>query len=352
MAKYIFVSCGKSKQGYSCHASEMYTGALFKKSLEYAASLNPNEIFILSAKYGLLELTTVIEPYEKTLNKMSVSDCHSWAEKVLNTLREKVNFNDDEFVFLAGKKYQENLIPQMKNVLLPLDGLTFGRQLQWLSNQQRSTNLCEKSACQCIHDHVTQLPPMDKSALDACSISNGLYFIYEKHERSHGRDRIVRIGTHTGDGNLIKRIFEHTFTPNKDRSIFRKHIGRCILAKRNDPFLKQWELDLTSKVAREDSENNIDLKMLANVESEVTDNVNTNLSFRIFEVKDKWHRLSAEAALLSTIAACSDCGASKHWLGNSHPRKNIGQAGLWNVQGLNGESLSVDEVNDFFEVNP
>ena len=109
---------------------------------------------------------------------------------------------------------------------------------------------------------------------------------------------------------------------------------------------------MTSKVAREDSENNIDLKMLANVESEVTDNVNTNLSFRIFEVKDKWHRLSAEAALLSTIAACSDCGASKHWLGNSHPRKNIGQAGLWNVQGLNGESLSVDEVNDFFEVNP
>ncbi|MSP93707.1 MAG: hypothetical protein EXR00_00415 [Alphaproteobacteria bacterium] len=39
-------------------------------------------------------------------------------------------------------------------------------------------------------------------------------------------------------------------TPNKDRSIFRKHVGRCLLAKSGDPLLAQWEIDLTTKASR------------------------------------------------------------------------------------------------------
>ena len=37
---------------------------------------------------------------------------------------------------------------------------------------------------------------------------------------------------------ILKRLNEHLFTPNKDRSIFRKHVGRCLLVQRNDLFLK------------------------------------------------------------------------------------------------------------------
>lgn len=36
-----------------------------------------------------------------------------------------------------------------------------------------------------------------------------------------------------------------------ERSIFRKNIGRCLLNKRKDPFLKLWEIDLTPKAARD-----------------------------------------------------------------------------------------------------
>lgn len=52
-------------------AKDMYVSDLFKKSLEYARRLNPAKIYILSAKYGLLELDDMIEPYEITLNEMS-----------------------------------------------------------------------------------------------------------------------------------------------------------------------------------------------------------------------------------------------------------------------------------------
>lgn len=66
----VFLSCVKTKQDHRCRADEMYISPLFKLSLRYAQSLNPRKIFILSAKYGLLELNDIIDPYELTLNHM------------------------------------------------------------------------------------------------------------------------------------------------------------------------------------------------------------------------------------------------------------------------------------------
>jgi hypothetical protein len=62
--------------------------------------------------------------------------------------------------------------------------------------------------------------------------------------------RIVRIGTHTGANQLCSRLKQHFLNEMKDRSIFRKNIGRCLLKQANDPFLEFWELDLTSHAAR------------------------------------------------------------------------------------------------------
>ena len=38
--------------------------------------------FILSAKYGIVDPEQMIEPYEKTLNKMGVADQRDWAERM------------------------------------------------------------------------------------------------------------------------------------------------------------------------------------------------------------------------------------------------------------------------------
>ena len=78
---------------------------------------------------------------------------------------------------------------------------------------------------------------------------NGVYFLFERSELGHGGMRIVRIGSHTGADKLPSRMAEHT-TKNKDRSIFRKNIGRALLNKAGDPFLEQWNFDLTSRANR------------------------------------------------------------------------------------------------------
>lgn len=78
---------------------------------------------------------------------------------------------------------------------------------------------------------------------------------------------------------ILKRLNEHLFTPNKDRSIFRKHVGRCLLVQRNDLFLKFWEIDLPTKEQREKSGHLVDKKYLADVERDVSRYINENCCF-------------------------------------------------------------------------
>jgi len=78
---------------------------LFKKSLAYAYKLKPDAIYILSAKHHLLELDSVIEPYDVTLNKMKKNDRLNWGKKVIELLKWKVDLESDRFIILAGNNY-------------------------------------------------------------------------------------------------------------------------------------------------------------------------------------------------------------------------------------------------------
>lgn len=80
---------------------------------------------------------------------------------------------------------------------------------------------------------------------------NGIYILFEKGERFYDYDRIVRIGTHTGNDQLYSRLNQHFVKENKNRSIFRKNIGRCFLNKTSNSYLSLWELDSTSKADKE-----------------------------------------------------------------------------------------------------
>lgn len=104
--------------------------------------------------------------------------------------------------------------------------------------------------CNQLHQLFQQLPrfrfPFDFNNIPL----NGIYILFETGEVAHGTERIVHIGTYTGNNNLRSRLKEHFIKENKDRSIFRKNIDRAILARDKDPFLKQWELDLTTRTAK------------------------------------------------------------------------------------------------------
>ena len=140
MSKTIaLVACVSKKNIYPLPAGELYISPWFKKASTYAESI-ADEWYILSAKYGLLSPTTIIEPYDETLNNMPANERRSWAEKVLFDLRQKVDPSDN-VVVLASVKYREHLIAPLRNigceVEIPMEGLGIGKQLQWLSRHNR-----------------------------------------------------------------------------------------------------------------------------------------------------------------------------------------------------------------------
>jgi hypothetical protein len=205
-------------------------------------------------------------------------------------------------------------------------------------------------ACQYLHDTLSCLPRLRREDL-AQVPDNGIYVLFEKGEEGHGVERIVRIGTHTGQNNLALRIREHLYTPNKDRSIFRKHVGRCLLARLCDSFLAQWQIDLTSKASRAINGDKVNKARLKEVEDEVTRYMTENFSFSVLRFDTPPERLRYEERLLSTIFHCPDCAPSETWLGKSHPTSAVMRGcGLWNMQGLRGPVLSLAEAQRVIEL--
>ena len=197
--------------------------------------------------------------------------------------------------------------------------------------------------CKQLHRWANRLPlfkfPFDESKIP----EDGIYLLFQKRERAHGTNRIVRVGTHTGAGQLRSRLRQHFLMENKDRSIFRKNIGRCLLNKTKDPFLKWWEIDLTPKQARDLHGRRVDGIKKEKLEKEISKYLRDNFSFATVRVDDKKRRLSLEAKLVSTLSLCGECKPSGAWLGRYSPLKKIRESGLWQVQGLCGEPLNVKD---------
>jgi len=181
---------------------------------------------------------------------------------------------------------------------------------------------------------------------------DGIYILFEKGELAHGTNRIVRIGTHTGKNQLVSRLKQHFIKENKDRSIFRKNIGRCILNREKDSFLDKWELDLTTREAKEKYSALIDFEKQNQIEKKVTDYIQNNFSFVVFPVIDKEKRIHLESKIISTVSLCDECKRSDKWLGFYCPNKElqsnrtyknclkIRESGLWLVNELYKKPLS------------
>ena len=203
--------------------------------------------------------------------------------------------------------------------------------------------------CQWVHQELECLPRVNAAFKVERLPEDGIYFLYEEGELwGHGgnKPRIVRVGINRGNGNFQSRIAEHfllddskmSFDVTKpaphERSIFRKNLGRALLNRANDPYLKVWEYNFTSKDNREQFGKLRDLEHERAVELEVTGLLRDRFSFRFVLVQEREEREELECALIGTIAHCGFCKPSAQWLGNFSPKAEIRQSGLWLVQHL------------------
>lgn len=163
---------------------------------------------------------------------------------------------------------------------------------------------------------------------------NGVYVLFEKGEFAHDGDRIVRIGTHTGESLLRPRLRQHFLSENKDSSIFRKNIGRAILNKRRSEYLDIWNLVMTTRESKNKHGHLIDCAYQKKIEKEVSNIIQKNFSFCVFEIDDKNVRIDIESRIISTVSLCDECIPSKDWFGFESPIEKIRNSGLWLVNEL------------------
>lgn len=201
--------------------------------------------------------------------------------------------------------------------------------------------------CQMLHELFAGLPRHTVDFDNSQIPLNGIYVMFQSGELAHGLDRIVRIGTHRGQDRLRKRLRQHFHNKRKDSSIFRKHVGRALLARSSDPFFEQWNLNLSTRKSCEKHMGDVDLARQEEVESEVSEYLAGNITFSVLEIFSKAERSKLKKSVLSTIAACGECRALIDWLGHHHPHPTIRNVGLWNIQGLKGMPMTEDEAGQF-----
>lgn len=198
--------------------------------------------------------------------------------------------------------------------------------------------------CEQLHLMCSQLPkfrfPFERSSIPR----NGIYILFERGETGHNCERIVRVGTHTGRNQLPSRLQQHFIKENKDRSIFRKNIGRAMLARDNDPFLTAWEHDLTSRSAKTAFSSTLDLVKLKELERSVSAYIQENFSFTVIKVEEKEERLRLESRIISTVSLCDECGPSGNWLGLKSPKEKLRKSGLWLVNELYKQPLDETDI--------
>lgn len=230
-----------------------------------------------------------------------------------------------------------------KTFVQMLEALGYDIELTYVKREvfeKKERKISSIHAAEKLHQLFERLPVYNWQTIGDIPFQDGIYIVYEKGETYRGHDRIVRVGTHTSQGRLKKRLMDHFVRENHNQSIFRKHIGKAMLNCDRDPYLAIWSLNTSEalNVGKEDKSKE------KNIENRVSEYMRTNFTFRVFPLSVKAERLRMEKAIIAALNQTADFKAGRDWLGNSSPEQKICKSGMWVEQGLDAEPLTDTEM--------
>ena len=158
MAKIVILSCTKSKTDHRAPAQELYSASpMFKKTLAYGKSLEPDKMFILSALHHLVPLNKELDPYDKTLKEMPKDEKEKWGEETMKQMKSAgLDLSKDKFIFLTGSEYLKPFRNYITNLETPMEGRRLGERLKWLNSQISKLNEMFKRVKKIIHECLSK----------------------------------------------------------------------------------------------------------------------------------------------------------------------------------------------------
>ena len=133
----VIVACGAKKLDRPARARDLYAGAYFKAALAYAHALAPaKDIFILSAKYGLIGINDHVEPYD-----LKMGEPGSVTSVKLSGQAEFYGLLEEKPIILGGKLYAGLCREVWREAQAPLEGKGgLGEQISWMRSQLYAEN--------------------------------------------------------------------------------------------------------------------------------------------------------------------------------------------------------------------
>ena len=117
--KIAILPCSQKKAKVPCSAGNMYRSNLFVLRKRYAKDvLGCDEIYVLSAKYGLVDLDKIIEPYDTKLDTLSEEEYINWQCQVMTQYLMKIynKLMSDEEIEIYLFKSDSNYLKKFRQI--------------------------------------------------------------------------------------------------------------------------------------------------------------------------------------------------------------------------------------------
>lgn len=130
----VIIPCGARKLTHKAMAKDIYIGSYAVMCKRYARSITTDDnIFVLSAKYGLLQMADEIEPYSLTLGQVGCITPEQVKQQAVD-----MNIDKEDCIAIGGKRYTDLCKAVFLNCKTPLQDNVKGgngKQLQWMKAQ-------------------------------------------------------------------------------------------------------------------------------------------------------------------------------------------------------------------------
>lgn len=363
------VACTSRKGIYPTTAQFLYQSPLFWGAKNYAET-RCDSWFILSAKYGLVAPTQILEPYDESLYEMTELEFEKWAARVYKSLCAHISPNA-KIVFLAGAKYRSILetyaAADHHRTIAPLSALGIGRQVAWLQKvSKEQSRLGDIDRLYSLLDRIEAangagFPALSELDSRLVRPSRGLYFFFEHNEfrmTAPFHPRVVRVGTHAvsagSKATLWNRLRTHrgglNGAGNHRGSIFRLHVGESLIRKAGlEAAFPTWGVGQSASEITRVSEQEVELEVSETIGGmrvlwlEVPDSASPD--------SDRSYLERNVIALLSGQSGPLDLQRPE-WLGHWSSRDAIRFAGLWNVNHVyeSYERAALDVMEKYVEL--
>lgn len=136
----VLISCGKRKRSGVRSAVDLYSGSFFVSMLKLALCFAEREdIYILSAKYGLIHSEKQIRAYELHIDKLSRDQKKKWACQVNRKIKRMLD-QGNIVLLIAGRSYRQLIQFSLPHLIpiLPMGAMaTYARTMTKLLTQKR-----------------------------------------------------------------------------------------------------------------------------------------------------------------------------------------------------------------------